>query len=102
MEGQRAPGYLEIFLISLATILLEVSYTRVFSFKLVYYFTYLIIGISLLDLGTGGVLVTIFRRLRRDATARSVPRCCVAPSAAVLLRHLLVPRTQLTALRLVG
>ena len=38
----------EIFLISLAVILLEVGYTRVFSYKLVYYFTYVIIGISLL------------------------------------------------------
>jgi hypothetical protein len=30
---------LEIFLVALATILLEVSYTRVFSYKLVYFFT---------------------------------------------------------------
>src|SRR5438874_5267559 len=102
MEGQRAPGYLEIFLISLATILLEVSYTRVFSFKLVYYFTYLIIGISLLGLGPGGVFVTLFPRLRRHATARSVPLCCVAASAAVLLGYLLVARTQLNAFRPVG
>jgi len=94
--------YLETFLVSLAVILLEVSYTRVFSFKLVYYFTYLIIGISLLGLGTGGVFVTIFPRLRRHATARSVPLCCVAASAAVLLGYLLVARTQLNAFRLVG
>ena len=45
--------YLETFLISLAVILLEVSYTRIFSYKLVYYFTYLVIGLSLLGLGAG-------------------------------------------------
>ena len=54
----------ETFLVSLAVILLEVSYTRVFSYKLVYYFTYLVIGISLLGLGSGGVFVAIFERLR--------------------------------------
>ena len=42
--------YAEIFLLSLGVILLEVSYTRIFSYKLVYYFTYLIIGIALLVL----------------------------------------------------
>ena len=45
----------EIFLVALAAILLEISYTRVFSFKLFYYFTYLTIGIVLLGMGSGGV-----------------------------------------------
>ncbi|MBW1687105.1 MAG: hypothetical protein JRS35_18805, partial [Deltaproteobacteria bacterium] len=48
---------LEIFLVSLAAILLEIGYTRIFSFKLYYYFTYLILGIALLGLGSGGVFV---------------------------------------------
>jgi len=42
---------LEVFLISLAAILLEISMTRIFSFKLYYYFTYLILGIAMLGLG---------------------------------------------------
>jgi hypothetical protein len=62
----------ETFFISLAVILLEVSYTRVFSFKLVYYFTYLVIGISLLGLGSGGVFVAIFDRFRGAATERLI------------------------------
>lgn len=49
---------LEIFLVSMAAILLEISYTRIFSFKLYYYFTYLILGIALLGLGSGGWLAT--------------------------------------------
>ena len=40
-----------IFLVSLAAIVLEIGYTRIFSFKLYYYFTYLILGIALLACG---------------------------------------------------
>ena len=50
------PYYLAIFAVALAAILLEISYTRIFSFKVYYYFTYLVIGLALLGLGTGGVL----------------------------------------------
>ena len=102
MAEQRAPGYLEIFLISLATILLEVSYTRVFSFKLVYYFTYLIIGISLLGLGAGGVFVAVSRRLRHTPPARLVSTCSFVAAAAVLLGYLVVAGTHLNAFELVA
>ena len=56
--------YLEIFAVSIAIILLEITYTRIFSFKLFYYFTYLIIGVSLLGLGAGATIVATSRRLR--------------------------------------
>jgi hypothetical protein len=59
----RAP-YAEIFLLSLGVILFEVSYTRVFSYKLVYYFTYVIVGIALLGLGASAICVTISPRWR--------------------------------------
>src|SRR5947199_9074761 len=85
--------YLETLLISLAVILLEVSYTRVFSFKLVYYFTYLIIGISLLGLGAGEVFVALFRGLRQMPASRLIPACCVAASGPVFRGDLDVPKT---------
>jgi hypothetical protein len=90
-------AYIEIFLISMAMILLEISYTRVFSFKLYYYFTYLIIGVSLLGIGSGGVVVAIIPRLRRMAVARLVPLCCLAASAAVLVGYLVIAQVQLNA-----
>ncbi|MGH9027712.1 MAG: hypothetical protein ACRDWD_16595, partial [Acidimicrobiia bacterium] len=41
-ESTSEPGYhLEILLVSFAALLLEISYTRVVSFKLFYYYTYL-------------------------------------------------------------
>src|SRR5262245_23210245 len=93
--------YLEIGLVSLAAILLEVSYTRVFSFKLVYYFTYFIIGIALLGLGSGGVLVALAPRLRRMDPARLIPACCVAAGIGVLGSYVIVARTPLNAFDLI-
>ena len=99
VRGERL--YAEVFLVSLAVIVLEVSYTRVFSFKLVYYFTYLIIGISLLGLGAGGVLVAIFPRLRHVTPGRLIPSCCLAAAGAVLVGYFVVAVTQLNAFALI-
>ncbi|MSO38470.1 MAG: hypothetical protein EXQ69_09535 [Acidimicrobiia bacterium] len=60
--------YITIFLVCFATLLLEISYTRIISYKLFYYYTYLVIGLALLGLGAGGVAVTISKRLRAAAT----------------------------------
>lgn len=87
----------EIFLISLAVILLEVGYTRVFSYKLVYYFTYVIIGISLLGLGAGAILVAMFPRLRQAQPERSIPLCGLAGGLAVLIGYWTVAEVQLNA-----
>lgn len=60
-----------IFAVSLAGLLLEVAYTRVVSYKLWYYYTYLVIGLALLGLGSGATAVVLSRRLRATST-RSV------------------------------
>jgi len=88
---------LEIFLVSMAVILFEVGYTRVFSFKLVYYFTYVVIGISLLGLGAGAVLVAMLPRLRRTPIEWLIPACSLGGGLAVLLGYLVVARVQLNA-----
>jgi spermidine synthase len=93
--------YFETFFISLAVILLEVSYTRVFSFKLVYYFTYLVIGISLLGLGSGGVLVAIFERLRRAGAERLILGCTTVAAFSVLLGYFLIATLPLNLFRMV-
>lgn len=66
--GRQTGYHLEIFLISLAGILLEISYTRIASFKLFYYYTYLVIGLALLGLGCGGVIVALSKRARAAST----------------------------------
>jgi hypothetical protein len=57
-----------IFLVSLAGLLLEVAYTRVISYKLWYYYTYLVIGLALLGIGSGATAVVVSGRLRRSPT----------------------------------
>ncbi|HUO49668.1 MAG TPA: hypothetical protein VMU09_12635, partial [Acidimicrobiales bacterium] len=58
----------EIFVASFAALLVEIAYTRVVSYKLFYYYVYLVIGLALLGLGAGGVLVAVSSRLRSWAT----------------------------------
>ncbi len=60
--------HLEIFAISFASLLLEIAYTRLISFKLFYYYTYLVIGLALLGIGSGAVVVAVSGRLRAART----------------------------------
>ena len=67
-DGVRIPRWLAILLVSLAGLLLEVGYTRIASYKLLYYYTYLVIGLALLGIGSGGVFVAICTAA--DATSK--------------------------------
>ena len=91
---------LEIFLVSLAVILLEIGYTRIFSFKLYYYFTYLILGIALLGLGSGGIFVAVFGRLREMRATRLIAACCLAAGLAVPVSYTVVALVQLNTVDL--
>lgn len=89
-RSPRPSFLLEIAAISLAAILLEIAYTRVFSFKVYYYFTYVILGVALLGLGSGGVLVAISQRLRASDPARLIPALCLAAGASVGLGYAVI------------
>ncbi len=93
--------YFETFLISLAVLVLEVSYTRVFSFKLVYYFTYVIIGISLLGLGAGGVVVSASEKLRRTEPERLVLWCCAVAGMTVFAGYFVIALVPLRLFQMV-
>src|SRR5436190_14796313 len=73
LEGQspaeRIGGhhYIGIFLLSLATLLLEFSLTRVLSVALWYHFGFLVISTALLGFGTSGVVLAVWRGLRERA-----------------------------------
>lgn len=92
--------YPEIFLISLAMILFEIAYTRVFSFKLYYYFTYPIIGIALLGMGSGGVFVAIIPRLRQVRPERSIVVCSLIAGITTLAGYFVVALVQFDMLHL--
>ena len=50
-----------VLLMSLASLLLELSLTRLFSVILFYHFAFLAISIALLGLGAGGVFAYVFK-----------------------------------------
>src|SRR5213595_2550787 len=65
-ETIAAYHYIGIFLLSLATLLLELSLTRVLSVALWYHFGFLVISTALLGFGTSGVVLALWRRLREE------------------------------------
>jgi len=103
-EAPAAPRSftLEIFAISFAAILLEISYTRIFSFKVYYYFTYLILGIAMLGLGAGATTLAVSKRLRAVQPEHLVPALCIGCSAAVLAGYFLIAWAPLSPSQLVS
>src|SRR5512145_315036 len=53
------------FLLSMATLLLELALTRVLSVALWYHFGFLVISTALLGCGTAGVVLAVWQRLRQ-------------------------------------
>lgn len=86
-------GYhLEILLVSFAALLLEISYTRIVSFKLFYYYTYLVIGLALLGIGAGGVFVAVSGRLKRASTDTVLLWGLLTGAASVGLGYLVIAK----------
>jgi hypothetical protein len=77
----------EIFLICFAALLLEIAYTRVISFKLFYFYTYVVIGFALLGIGSGGVLVSVFPRFARVPLDRLIATGSLAAALAIALGY---------------
>lgn len=90
-ESSDARPYLvEIFLVSFAALLLEISYTRVVSFKLFYYYTYLTIGLALLGIGSGAVLVAISKRIRDASTIAVLRWSSIVGAVSVLIGYVVI------------
>src|SRR5215469_16342002 len=58
--------YTGIFLLSLATLLLELALTRVLSVANWYHFGFLVISTALLGFGASGVTLSLWTKLRED------------------------------------
>jgi spermidine synthase len=95
----RRAFYPEIFLVSFVALLLEISYTRVFSFKVSSYYTYLILGLALLGTGGGGVFVALSPKWREVPTRRLLALLSVAGAAAIAVGYLIIASLELNTLR---
>ncbi len=83
----------DMFFVAGAGLLLEISYTRVFSYKFFYYYTYLIIGLALLGIGAGGVAVALSPRLREAPLSRVIAVCSGAAALLTLVGYVVVAWT---------
>ncbi|MFM7064832.1 MAG: hypothetical protein ACKO04_15285, partial [Actinomycetes bacterium] len=81
-----------IFVISLAGLVLEVAYTRIVSYKLWYYYVYLVIGLALLGIGSGATAVVLSRRIREASTSTILRRGSYLGAASIVLGYLLIAR----------
>lgn len=84
----------------MASLLLEVAYTRVISYKLWYYYTYLVIGLSLLGIGTGGILVAVVQPIRRAGTRTVIAVSSIAGAALVGVGYLVLARIPINTLQI--
>src|SRR5436305_14976147 len=87
---RRMPRWLAILLVSLAGLLLEVGYTRIVSYKLLYYYTYLVVGLALLGIGSGAVFVAVYSPVRRWATDRIIAVSSIAGSIVIGVGYVVV------------
>ena len=86
----RRTALAAIFLLSLAGLLLEVAYTRVISYKLWYYYTYLVIGLALLGIGSGATVVVLSARLRAASTRSIIQWSSLLGALSVAVGYLIV------------
>ena len=97
-DGSGRRYTVEILLISLAALLLEIAYTRVISFKLFYYWTYLVIGLALLGIGSGAVLIVVSKRLKQAGLDAIIRWGCLWGAASVGIGYLIVAMTPIDTL----
>ena len=82
----RSPMPLAVALVSFASLLLELSLTRLFSVVLFYHFAFLSVSIALLGLGAGGVFAYVRKQwLERWSIAQLGGRMCLLAAAAIVV-----------------
>src|SRR5262245_14453464 len=82
----------EIWALSCSALVLEVSYTRVVSFKFFYFYAYLVLGLAMLGLGAGAVCTALASGWPRRSLESLVARVCLVGSAAVGAGYAVVAR----------
>jgi spermidine synthase len=85
-SGVNTRMLLGVLIMSFASLLLELSLTRLFSVVLFYHFAFLAISIALLGLGAGGVFSYILKpRLWQWTTSKIGAFCCTLNAALMLI-----------------
>ena len=100
-EGGSSRGFhIEIFVMAFTSLLLEVAYTRIISFKLYYYYTYLVIGLALLGIGCGGVVVAVSKRIRLARTETIVRWGLIAAAISTIVGFFIVTQVRINTINI--
>jgi hypothetical protein len=84
------PGlWLNLFLLSAATLTFEINLTRLFSVAQFYHFAFMIVSIALLGFGASGTALAIFPALLRGDPARRLTQLSLAAGLSILGAYLL-------------
>jgi hypothetical protein len=62
-----------LFLLSAATLIFEITLTRIFSIAQFYHFAFMIVSLALLGFGASGTFLTLFPRLKEHDATRALP-----------------------------
>jgi hypothetical protein len=82
--------YFGILLLSAATLLFEITLTRVFSVAQWYHFAFMVVSLALLGFGASGSLLSLFPRLIKKQLSRLLAVCAALFSLSCLGSYLLV------------
>ncbi|MCC6751456.1 MAG: hypothetical protein IT371_27640 [Deltaproteobacteria bacterium] len=103
-DTASAPLRLKLGLLALsaATLLLQVTWTRVLSVALWYHFAFLVVSTAMLGFGLSGVLLTLSSRLSALAPERALPWLCAGQVASTLGGFALANRIPFAPFSLLG
>jgi hypothetical protein len=79
--------YAGIFLLSVATLMLQVAYTRIFSIALWHHFVWMIVSIAFLGYAASGTLLSVFPRLLKIEFDRMLTIAAALFSVSILLSY---------------
>ena len=71
--GQGMITYVGLFLLSAATLIFEITLTRIFSVAQFYHFAFMIVSLALLGFGASGTFLALFPRLKERDPACTLP-----------------------------
>lgn len=89
-ENVQGSYYAGIFLISLSTLLLEFTLTRILSVSLWYHFAFMIISVALLGFGVSGVVLSLNEKLRKYKTDKLLTLLSMFFGVSVILSFLIM------------
>lgn len=78
-------AYAAVFMISAATLTLEIALTRIFSFALWYHFAFMSISTALLGFGVSGIVASGSRRVQEASLEQVGAVCCTLFALSALL-----------------